>query len=225
MLDDNLPFSITNTPTPTTFWQQDLGSNTIATLNATNSGIFKTRYKGVAGAGVVENGTRFPFLWDIATNKPQYVNSSGVKTLVSNGYFFVYFVYGIPDGRVGNTVRITPAYSEYDSQTNANAVTWETVQTQDEAAKDTEIRPLYKLVFETKSSFGVGCKYTVLRSVVDIRKSVVTQTTSSIGSILASNVVYTPFTGITSTNVQSLGLELYTLIQNQSSSLKFTYFV
>lgn len=95
MLDDNLPFSITNTPTPTTFWQQDLGSNTIATLNATNSGIFKTRYKGGAGAGVVENGTRFPFLWDTATNRPQYVNNSGVKTTVTDNNFFVYFVYSL----------------------------------------------------------------------------------------------------------------------------------
>lgn len=219
MMDDNLPFSVTNTATPTTFWQQNLGSNTALLLNSTNSAILKTRYKGGAGVGVVEDGTRYPFLWDIATNKPQYVNSSGVKTLVSNGYFFVYFVYGIPDGRVGNTVRITPAYSEYASQTDANAVTWETVQTQDEAARDTEIRPLYKLVFETKSSFGVGCKYTVLRSVVDIRKSVVTQTTSSIGSILASNVVYTPFTGITSTDVQSLGLELYNKFQGTPNYL------
>ena len=225
MLDDNLPFSITNTPTPTTFWQQDLGSNTIATLNATNSGIFKTRYKGGAGAGVVENGTRFPFLWDTATNRPQYVNNSGVKTIVTNNNFFVYFVYGIQDGRTGHTIRITPAYNEYTNITDANAVTWETVQSQDEAARDTEIRPLYKLVFETKTSYSAGCKYTALRVVTDIRNSVITQTTSSIGAILASNVVYTPFTGIVSTNVQALGSELYTLIQNQSSSLKFTYFV
>lgn len=219
MLDDNLPFSITNTPTPATFWQQDLGSNTIAVLNATNSGIFKVRYKGGAGAGVVENGTRFPFLWDIATNKPQYVDNAGVKTPVSNGYFFVYFMYGIQDGRVENTIRITPAYSEYANATDANAVTWETVQTQDEAARDTEIRPLYKLVFETKNSFSIGCKYTVLRTVTDIRKSVVTQTTSSIGSILASNVVYTPFTGISSTNVQTLGLELYNKFQGTLNTL------
>ena len=225
MLDDNLPFSITNTPTPTTFWQQDLGNNTGVTLNATNSGIFKVRYKGVAGAGVVEAGTRFPFLWDIATNRPQYVNNSGVKTTVTNNNFFVYFVYGIQDGRVGHTIRITPVYNEYTNITDANAVTWETVQTQDEAARDTEIRPLYKLVFETKTSYSAGCKYSALRVVTDIRNSVITQTTSSIGATLASKVVYTPFTGISSTNVQALGLELYTLIQNQSSSLKFTYFV
>lgn len=213
MMDDNLPFTITNTPSPAVFWQQDLGSNTALLLNATNSGIFKIRYKGGAGAGVVENGTRFPFLWDTITNKPQYVNSSGVKTLVGNTNFFVYFVYMIQDGRTGHSIRITPAYAEYTTQTLAEAVTWETVQTQDEAARDSEIRPLYRLIFETKSSFDVGCKYTVLRSVSDIRKFVITQTTASAGAILASNVVYTPFTGITSTNVQTLGLELYNKFQ------------
>jgi hypothetical protein len=37
--------------------------------------------------------TRFPFAWDVATNRPEYITSTGTRTLVPSGDYFVYFVY------------------------------------------------------------------------------------------------------------------------------------
>lgn len=227
-LDDNLPYTIANTATPTTIWQQDLGSNTPASLNATNSGQFKIRYKGPAGSSELEAATRFPFLWhaaaDVNQNRPEYVNSSGVKTLVSQNYFFVSYVYSVQDGRVGNTIRVTPVYQEFATITEARATTWETIQVQDNLALDTEIRPLYRLIFEYKSTYGAGCKYSVLREVTDIRKSIITQTTTSAGSIAASSVTSIPTLPFTGTNLQT-NLEEAAILFNTRYMLPFTYFV
>jgi hypothetical protein len=203
VLDDNLFFSCANSTNGQQL-NQDLGNLTASTLNATNSALFPIRYKG-ATASVVEQATRFPFLWNSSNNRPQYVNASGVRTDVTNNYFLVYFVYTIQDRRNGQTVRITPAYAEYSTATLAKAVTWETVQGQDPDANDVEIRPLYKLTIECKHSTGtaydVGCKYAVIREVEDIRKSKVSSVSNVGGSINEASVITVPRTNLTSTNL------------------------
>ena len=98
--------------------------------------------------------------------------------------------------------------------TNAQAVTWETVKAQDTLANDNEIRPLYRLIFEYRSSYNVAIKKAALRSVQDLRKSIVTQSTTSVGSLPATSVTVTPAGNITSTNAQSALQELDTIKQS-----------
>jgi hypothetical protein len=174
MMDDNLLETISNTHpnSPVNKWEQNLGQTDKTGLTSSLSAILNIRYKGATEAELV-TGTRFPFLWNSGNNKPQYVNTSGVKTDVSSSYFFVYYIYGIFDPRVGEAIRLTPVYSEYANLSDAQAVTWRTVQLQDQAARDLEIRPLYKLIFEYRTSYNVACKYSALRQVFDVRKEVV----------------------------------------------------
>jgi hypothetical protein len=219
-IDDNLEYTVTN-DTSGNVWTQDMGNTNAGLLTSLNSGIFKIRYKGVVSAPELVTGTRFPFLWNTGNNRPQYVNSSGVRTDVTNGYFFVSFIYSIQDPRPGNTVRITPAYQEYSSLTNAQAATWATVQAQDDAAKDNEIRVLYRLIFQCQHSvpnpYDVAVKYSALRDVQDLRKTVISQASAQGGSLPATSVTYTPNTFITSTNVQAAIDELSNLVNTIES--------
>ena len=174
MMDDNLLERISNTHpnSPVNKWEQNLGQTDKTGLTSSLSAILNIRYKGATEAELV-TGTRFPFLWNSQNNKPQYVNTSGARTDVTANYFFVYYVYGIFDPRAGETIRSTPVYSEYANLQTAQDVSWRTVQLQDPAARDLEIRPLYKIIFEYKTNYDVACKYSAIREVYDVRKEIV----------------------------------------------------
>ena len=207
-IDDNLPYTITNS-TAGTDWTQDMGNTTAGSLNATNSGLFKVRSQDGGGLVSTLAATRFPFDWDSGTNIPNYITSTGTRTPVSNGYYFVYFVYSIQDPRTGDAVRIVSSASEYSTIAAARAATWTTVQGIYLTLNDKEIRPLYRLLFEYKSAYDAGCKYTALREVLDIRAAQVVQT-SSAGSVAASSVTFVPAGTVAATNVQSAIEELDT---------------
>jgi hypothetical protein len=211
-MDDNLLYSVTNS-TDASEWNQDLGITTAGSLTNLNSGIFNIRYKGVGGEPELVTGTRFPFLWDSGTDRPQYVDTNGTRTLVTDDNFFVYFVYSIQDKRTGQSVRLTPSYAQYASLTAAQAVTWANVQAQDPGANDNEIRVLYRLIFQFSNSgmvYPVENKYSVLREVTDLRKIIITQASNIGGTLPASNITYTPTSPMTSTNVQSVLNEILT---------------
>ena len=176
-LDDNLHYGVTNTVTPLNDWEQDLGLNNASLLTLNNAGIFNVRYKGIGGESELVDGTRFPFLFNPVSNIPQYIDASGNRVEVRSGYYFIYFTYSIQDPRKGQTIRITPYQGEFSSLqlAQAQAITWESVQLQDPAAKDLEIRPLYKHIFEYRSSNSPAIKYTAQRYKYDIRKMAVVQ--------------------------------------------------
>lgn len=211
-VDDNLDYLVTNS-TGGLAWQQDLGNTTAASLNNTNSALFKIFVQDSSARVSFTTATRFPFAFNSGTNLPQYISSTGVATDVPNTNFFVYFVYATQNPVNGNAIKTVSAPASYTSITNARAINWIDIQnTYSTFANDSEIRPLYRLIFETRSSGGgaydVGAKFSVLRETQDIRKAAVTSTTTASGSLPASSVTVVPAGNLASTNTQSALEEL-----------------
>lgn len=208
-IDDNLFYTITNSTT-NTYWNQDLGSNTPASLNSTNSAMLQIRYNDASSLIYTLPATRFPFDWNNVTNIPNYITNTGVRTPVSQNYFFVYFLYALQDSRYGQAVRLVSAPSQYSTTTDARNISWSTIQATYPTLNDNEVRPLYRFIFQYKSAWPASCKYSALLEVQDIRKQEVTTLGTLAGSIPASSVTYIPNGNISSTNVQSAITELDT---------------
>jgi hypothetical protein len=210
-LDDNLEYTVTNDSTPTNPWEQDMGDIVPATLNGTNGGQFKTFVQNAGGLLSFLPATRFPFAWDTGTNRPEYITSTGVRTLVPGGDYFVYFVYGTQNPVAGDAIKIVSAPASYGNITNARAVTWTDIQnTYPTLGTDGEIRPMYKLIFLCNTAWDDATKNARLHETQDIRKGSVTSTSTATGSLPASSVTVVPAGGIASTNAQSALEELDT---------------
>lgn len=207
-IDDNLKYTITNS-TGGGIFQQDLGVTTPATLNSTNSGLFKVRLQDASGQVSSLPATRFPFAYS-SNNIIQFITSTGTRTEVTDKFFVAYFVYSIQDPRNGEALKVVSSPAQYNALTSAQAISWSDIQATYQTLNDSQVRPLYKLIFETKAGFDVGTKKAVLRQVDDIRKAIITQTASSIGSINATSVINVPAGNIASTNVQDAINELDT---------------
>lgn len=222
LTDDNLEYGVTNSLLLTE-WNQDLGELTPANITVANGGLFNIRYKGAASVPELVAATRFPFLWNSGTNRLEYINTAGARTTVTDQYYTVWYIFAIQDNRNGNTIRITPAYAQYSTLIAAQAVTWATVQSQDAVALDTEIRPLYRLIFQTRysggSAYPAAVKYTALREVQDVRKVVVTQTTNTGGSVPATGVTTVARNNLTGTNAQSQLYELSDDLQGYETTV------
>jgi hypothetical protein len=199
-IDDNLQYTITNSTGGLKF-QQDLGEITPANLTISNSAQFEIRYDA-SGLRYVLPATRFPFAWDTGTNRPQYITSAGVRTLVPAGDYFVYFAFSIQDPRNGKAVRLVSAPLNYGTLTLARAVTWTDIQGTYPTLSDKEVRPLYKMIFQYNGAYNVAVKYTALRETADIRVGQVTPTTA-VGSTPASSVTET-FYGNAQTAIDTL---------------------
>jgi len=208
--DDGLEYTSKNSTDGLKF-SQDLGHLTSATLNATNSGLFQIRIQS-GGLADVLPATRFPFAWDIATNRPQYITGAGVRTLVTDNRWFVYYLYQIQDPRNGSQIRLVSEIVDFSTFVLAQASTWDTLKTSITAIQDNEIRPLQKLIFYVNNTGGglynVGCKYSALVSIDNYRTTRVASVGTASGSILASNVIVTPTATLLSSNVQSALEEL-----------------
>jgi hypothetical protein len=216
-LDDNLPYTVTNSAGGLKF-QQNMGNISAGALNATNSGLFKVRFQTAASLVNTLAATRFPFAWAAATNRPEIINTTGTRVLVDNLNFFVYFVYVIQDPRNGDAVRVVSDPNQFTGLTAAQASSWASIQSVYSTLNDSEIRPLYKLTFEYKQTWNAGCKYSVLREVADIRKQQIAQLSLSAGSLAASSVTFVPGTsGLASTNAQALGIELANPVTTKTS--------
>jgi len=220
--DDGLQYTVISDTTPTGKFEQDLGHTTAATLNATNSGLFKIRTNSITGVLDFLPATRFPFAWDTGTNRPEYITSTGVRTLVGEDRFFVYYIYGLQDDAPGEALKVVSAQVDFATLTDAQAHQWEQLQTLYPTLRDNEIRPKYKGIWlfnaTVPSAFDVGCKYSALREVTDIRKTRVTTTSTSGGSVLDSNVVTSPPAGYVSTNQNSLNAEFANNINNYNAN-------
>jgi len=213
-IDDNLAYTVTNDSTPTADWEQDLGDTNAGTLDSTNSALFETFVQDAGGLVSYLPATRFPFPWDSGTDEPEYITSSGVRTKLTTTYYNVIFVYANQNPRVGEALRIVTAPAEYSDIDDARAIGWTDIQnTYSILANDGEIRPLYRLIFQIRSSaspYPQAAKYSALRETQDIRKAAVTSTAAATGSLPATSVVVTPAGDISSTNAQSALEELDT---------------
>ena len=193
--DDGLEYSVVNSTAAGKF-NQDLGQTITASLNATNSALFKIRTNDAAGRLSFLPATRFPFAWDVATNAPQFITAAGVRTLVSDNRWFVYYSYALQDDVQGEAIKIVSAENQFTSFALAQAHTWKTLQGLYATLKDKEIRLLYKYIFYCDKSGGgaypAGCKYSALVEVSDQRTQLLTSTSSAAGgTVIASNVTET----------------------------------
>ena len=206
--DENLYYTITNSAAATP-WTQVLGELTPASLNATNSALFKVFSQDAGGLLSFLPATRFPFAWNAATNLPQYINGTGVRATPGAGNFFVYFIYSTQNPVTGEAIKTISATTDFNTLALAQAYTWTNIQAQyPMISNDNEIRPLYRLIYLYNTGYNVGTKKSVLREVVDIRKTVVSAVPASAGSIPATSVTVTPAGNIAATNVQSALEEL-----------------
>lgn len=171
-LDDNLLYTVTNSTGGLTF-QQDMGDVTVSTTspNNTNAGIFPVVYLNSTGVGTMATGTRFPFLFHPSSNNPQYYTAAGALISVNSSNFFNVFIYSIQDVRTGKRVRAYTYPVEYTSTALASVATWYDCQRLfPEFLEDHEARPLYRLIYEYRSTYTAGCKYCALRDWSDIKR-------------------------------------------------------
>lgn len=189
-LNDNLAYTVTNWTWWWTF-TQDLWNVTPASLDRTNSALFRIGRVSTTWFIEILPATRFPFPWDTGTNRPEYISSLWVRTLVSSTNFFSMFVYTLNDQRNWETMKIISAPNQYTNITNARASSWNQLQTLYPITTDSEIRPMYRLIFEYRSSYDVWCKYSVLREVLDLRKTAVTTVAVASWSLPATSITET----------------------------------
>jgi hypothetical protein len=214
VIDDNLEYTVTNS-TAGTPWTQDMGNTLPASLTLSNSGMFRVFLQSAGGLVSFTTATRFPFPYS-AGNVMEYVTAAGVRTQVSNTQrWAVVFVYSSPNPVSGDAVKVVSATTDFSSLTNARAYNWVDIQNVYPLfGTDFELRPLYRLIYEvhpsTPTQYDSAVKCAVLRETQDLRKAIVTNTTASTGSVLASSVVVIPAGGISATNAQSALEELDT---------------
>lgn len=204
IVDDNLFYTLTNAATGSVKFTQNLGTG----LLPATSGKFITISNDTGGLLQKLPATDFPFLWNVGTNSPEYLTVNGTRTAVGNNNFFVYYVYALQDPRYGETIKIKSAETDFVNSTLAEAHNWEQLQALFPTLRDGEIRLLYKLTFEYKSTYDVGTKKAALRKVDDLRKQKTTSTAVASGVVPATSVIVSPVGGIASTNAQSALQEL-----------------
>jgi len=205
-LDDNLRYTIENSSGGLS-WQQVLGEVAPANITTSNGGLFEIRYQNASKVQFALPATRFPFDWDSVSNLPNYITADGTRTPVTNLYFFVVFLSSIQDPRNGKAVKLVSAPAEYSTITAARAVTWTDIQAAYPVFADKEVRPLYRMIFEYRTTYDIAVKKTVLREVEDIRVARVVATPAA-GSMPATSVTVTPTGNVVATNVQDAIAEL-----------------
>jgi hypothetical protein len=206
ILNDNLQFTVTN-GTGSALWEQDLGNVTPALLTSSNSGLFYIRYQTAAGLTDTFIATRYPFSFS-AGNLIEYITATGTRIVPTSTNFVNWFVYVINDPRNGRAVKTISAVTEFTSIGLARTSSWIDVVSALPILAESEIRPLYKLTYEYRTSYNIAYKKAVLREVADLRKGQSVTILATAGSINATSVLFAPTGNIASTNVQSVIEEL-----------------
>jgi hypothetical protein len=213
--DDGLEYHVTHSVSPTLSFSQNLGEQSVVSLNSSNSGLFKIRTNDVNGLLNFLPATRFPFAFNPTSNVPQFITSTGVRTDVPDNHWFVYYVYALQDDKVGEPIKVVSAEVSFATFALAQNHDWINLQLLYPTLRDKEIRPLYKLIFYANyivpNVYDAGSKYCGLVNVTDIRTirpSTITTSGGGGGLVLASNVIVTPPSGYTSTDQQSFDNEL-----------------
>lgn len=205
-MDDNLRYTVTNT-TDVGYFKQDMGNISAASLTSSNAGLFPIRINNISGQRTFLPATRFPFAWDIARNRPQYITSNGTRISVTDDYYFVYYLYSLQDRKAGQSVRLVSAESEFSTIALARAHSIESVQALYPDMRNPECRPLYKLIFYNNhvvpAQFDIAVKYSRLHEISDIRKIKGITSTSIGGSLPASSVNTISKTRLPDLNIES----------------------
>lgn len=215
-LDDNLDINVVNGAGATN-WTQNMGTTNAAILDSTNAGQFRILTQDAGGLYNILSATHFPFAYDVAA-APQYITSIGARVAVTANDFFVYYLFSTADIRTGKQVKLVSSGAQYTTLALAQASDWSNVQSIIPILNDGDIRPLYKLIFEYRTTYPAGSKHTALRQVVDIRTAKPVSISSASGSIAASSVTYVPDLPLTQTNVQSALDELGTSAVKSTAS-------
>lgn len=205
IMDDNLIYTITNSAVAGSF-KQDMGELTAANITVSNGGKFAIPTES-GGVGINITATRFPFAYS-ASNIIETVADNGTRTEVPSSDFAVYFLFSFQDPRNGETVRALSAVTSYGTITEARAVTWQTILATVSGLSGGQVRPLYRLIYGSRSTYDVAVKKAVLREYADIRQSAILTASSAAGSLPATSVTVTPAGNISSTNAQSALEEL-----------------
>ena len=201
-VDDNLEYTITNDTSGNPF-TQDLGNTTPASLTNANGGQFKVYTQDGSGNISFIASNRFPFSASVG-NVIEKISSTGVRTAVTSTNFLPVFVYATSNPVSGEAIKVVPWTADFTTLANAQAINWVDVQnTYSTLGNDPEIRPLYRLIYESRTAYDVGTKKAALRSVQDLRKSPTTSTATSTGSLPATSVTVVPVGLQTQTNAQS----------------------
>lgn len=212
-MDDNFAYTITNGTTGDK-WMQDLGTNVAASLSTTTGGIFKTTYNDATGRLRVLNALgKFPFHYSVADGRPFYITSNGTATLVPYNSYFVYFLYALQDDKNGESIRLRSAVVTFATLALAQAYQWENNLAYSVTLGDKEIRPLYRMIFETRSTYDAAVMRSVLREVLNIKSQRIQTASVSSATISGSNVTIIPPPGYISTNQQDLNTELAAAIK------------
>ena len=203
--DDGLEYTVIHSTTPTAKFNQNLGLQTTTGLNATNSALFKIRTNDNLGRVSFLPATRFPFPFSSSTNIPQYITELGVRIEVASLRWMVVYAYSLQDDKAGEAIKIAPANLEFTSYTTAQAHNWVNLQAIYPTLRDKEVRPLWKAIYYVKyttgNSYPVGCKYSALIGLTDLRNDTYgTYTGISTSQVVESNVITTPLSGFTQTN-------------------------
>lgn len=206
-MDDNFQYSIANN-TSGAKWSQDLGTNTAANLTTTNGALLKISYNDSLGKLRLLPATRFPF--DFTGNVPNFITGAGVRTPITNNYFFVYFEYVLQDDKAGEAVRLRSYTQQFQTIDLARNAQWEDLVSQSPTLGDKEIRPLRRRIWEYRTAYPTAVKGAVLRETLDIRKERVNAITVSSSTILSTNVALaTVPSGSTASNQDVLNIAEY----------------
>ena len=167
--DESLLHTVTNTTTSSQFMGQDLGPTSAVSITTSNGAKLDIMYYD-GTKWTFRAATRFPFLYNAATNVPQYVNASGTITDVTNGYYFGYIVIATGDWQYGKPVYAIPFYQSFSSLAAAQAgITFNNITANIAAFSLTESLICYRLIFRYRSIFDAAVKYTQLQDVADYR--------------------------------------------------------
>ncbi len=207
-MDDNLSYDILNNTSGLPF-TQDMGATVNASLTTSTGGVFKTSYNLPTGQlRILPAVGRFPFYYSVADSRPYYIPTTGTPTLVPLNNFFVYFIYALQDDKVGEAVRLRSAIITFTTLAQAQAYQWEQNVAASATLGDKEIRPLYKLIFETRNTYSTACISSALRQ-VDNLKAQRTATLSFSGSTVPSVNVALTTPLDSATNQDELNIYLY----------------
>lgn len=170
--DANLPYTVTNS-TDAIAWNQDLGSISAGSLTAATGAEFEIHQQDAGGLQSDLPATKYPFPFS-GGNIIEYLTDVGVRTEVTNLYFSVVFILSSQNPRTGEAIEIITATQDFSTIVGARAYEWSNIQSAYPLiGSDPKIRPLYRLIFEKKSTYDVGTKYAALRETLNIRKTIV----------------------------------------------------
>lgn len=203
--DDGLDFTVTNNTSGDRF-TQDLGVLVSQNITYNNAALIPVAHLTANGYSKIETATRFPFTF--SGDVPQYWTSGGVRTPVTNNYYFVYAIFESADPRAGRAVRSYSYTSIFSTPEAAKAITWDSFKAINAVLADPEVRPLGIGVWEYKSSYSALVKKSVLREFTDYRTYRTVSVTIPPSTIEAVNTIFAPTGSISSLNVQAALVEL-----------------